>query len=188
MEDYLRENLENGEQLLWTGGAASEKIMDNTYRMPYLLRFLISYGLAVALMAYAVHQTGGIKFSVVLVLIVLGSMIPFTAISDGIKVRSLGYAATDRRLIRINGSMAYSADYDEIDTCRFGKDPSGNTSLLCGNKAVKSRPSKWRALALFTGTHERDPENHVTDYVFYAIDDPEGLKKVLNGKVKYSEN
>lgn len=188
MEDYLRDNMENGEQLLWSGGSASEKVMDNTYRIPYLLRFLISYGLAAALMIYAVKVTGGLRISVFLVLLVLGSMIPLTAIADGMKVRSLGYAATSKRLIRVNGSILYSADYDDIGECRFGKDPSGNTSLLCGDKAVKSKPSKWRGLALFTGTHEKDTENHVTDYVFYAVDDPEGLKKALNGKVKYTES
>ncbi len=188
MEEYLKENLEKDEQLLWSGGSASKKIMDSTYSIPYLLRFLISYGLAFALIFYAFKQNGGLKISVVVVLLVIGSMVPLTAIADGLKVRTLGYAATDRRLIRVNGSMAYTANYDEISSCRFGKDPSGNTSLLCGNTAVKSRPSKWRGLALFTGTHERDPENHVTDYVFYAVDDPEGLKKALDGKVVYTEN
>lgn len=139
-------------------------------------------------MVYGIKVTGGLRVSVIVVLLVLGSMVPLTAIADGLKVRTLEYAATDRRLLRQNGSMVYEAGYDEIGTCRFGKDPSGNTSLLCGNTAVKSKPSKWRNLALFSGTHERDADHHVTDYVFYAVDDPEGLKKALDGKVKYTEN
>lgn len=187
MEEYLKSSMESGEQLLWSGGSTSGKVWDNTYRIPYFLRFLISYGLVIALMAYAFHKNGELKISVILVLAVIGSMIPLTAVADGIKTRSLGYAATDRRLIRVNGSMMYTANYEDISVCGFRKDPSGNTSLLCGSKALKSKPSKWCGLALFTGTHERDPENHVTDYVFYAVDDPEGLKKALTGKVNFTE-
>lgn len=119
MEDYLRNNLENGEQLLWTGGSASEKIFDNTYRVPYLLRFLISYGLVILFMVYAAQKTGELRFSVILLFLVIGSMIPFVAVSDGMKSRTLGYAATDRKLITMNGSMMYPVNYDEIGECEF---------------------------------------------------------------------
>lgn len=188
MEEYIKSNLENGEKLLWSGGSTPGKIWDNTYRIPYLLRFLISYGLAIALMVFAVQTTGEFKLSSFIALAVIGSMIPLTAVADGLKSRTLGYAATDRRLIRVNGSMMYSASYDDIGQCSFRKDSSGNTSLLCGSKALKSNPSKWRGLALFTGEHEKDSDDNVIDYVFYAVDDPDGLKTALNGKVNYTEN
>ena len=187
MNEYIKSNLENGEKVIWSGGSAAGKVWDNTYRIPYLLRFLISYGLAAALLIYAFQKTGELRISVILVIAVIGSMIPLTAIANGVKAHTIGYAATDRRLIKVNGSMAYTVDYDEIGECSLRKDPSGNTSLLCGSKAIKSRPSKWRNLALFTGTQEKDTSNHVTDYVFYAVDDPDGLRNALNGKVNCTD-
>lgn len=188
METIIKEHLENGEQLLWCGKASSDKVMDRTYSLLYCLVILISYGIAAATLFLAYKSTGELKISVVLFLLIIGSILPLSALYDGIKVRELGYAATDRRLIRANGSELYSADYKDIAECSFRKDPSGNTSLLCGKKTVKSSPALWRGLSLFTGEVERDKENNVHNYVMYAVNDTEGLKKVLNGRVRYSEN
>ena len=61
MEELIRDSLEKGEKILWTGE---------------------------------------LKTSVVLMLLVVGSMIPLTAIADGMKAKKLCYAATDRRLMK----------------------------------------------------------------------------------------
>lgn len=188
MENIIKENLENGEKLLWSGKAATDKVMDKTYSVLYCLVCLICYGCTAALMYMSYKATGELKLSVALVLLVVGSILPLSALYDGIKVRELGYAATDRRLIRVQGSEVFSADYDDIKDCGFRKDPSGNTSLLCGAKTVKSSPSLWRGLSLFTGDVERDKENKVHNYVLYAVNDVEGLKKALSGRLKFSEN
>ena len=184
MEELIINNLENGEKILWTGKSASGKVMDSTYAVPYLIRFIVSYGIVIALMIYAFSKTGELKTSVVLMLLVVGSMIPLTAIADGMKAKKLCYAATDRRLMRVNESLVSSVNYEDIGSCTFREDPSGNTSLLCGKKTVSSKPSVWRGKALFTGTYEKDSENHVNDYVLYAVDDVEGLKKAIGDKVK----
>lgn len=184
MEELIKNNLENGEKILWTGKSASKKVMDSTYLVPYLIRFVVSYGIVAALAFYAISKTGSIRTSALLMLLVVGSLIPMTAISDGIKSKKLCYAATDRRLMRVNESLVSSVNYDEIGSCAFRKDSSGNTSLLCGDKTVSSNPSSWRGKALFTGSYEKDSENHVNDYVFYAVDDAEGLKKAIEDKVK----
>lgn len=188
MENNIKENLENGEKLLWCGKSASDKVMDKTYSMFYCLVCLVCYGITAALMYMSYKATGELKLSVMLVLLVIGSILPLAAIYDGIKVRELGYAATDRRLIRVNGSEMFSADYNDIGECSFRKDPSGNTSLLCGAKTVRSTPLIWRGLSLFTGNVERDKDNNVHNYVMYAVNDTEGLKKALNGRLKFSEN
>lgn len=186
METNIKDNLENGEKLLWCGKASSNKVMDKTYSAFYCLVCLVCYGLAAAVLYMAYKATGEVKLSVLLVILVIASILPLAALYDGIKVRSLGYAATDRRLIRTNGSEVFSADYKDIGECSFRKDASGNTSLLCGKKTAKSSPLLWRGLSLFTGVVERDKENKVHNYVMYAVDDAEGLKKVLNGRVQFS--
>ena len=114
METIIKEHLENGEQLLWCGKASSDKVMDRTYSLLYCLVILISYGIAAATLFLAYKSTGELKISVVLFLLIIGSILPLSALYDGIKVRELGYAATDRRLIRANGSELYSADYKDI--------------------------------------------------------------------------
>lgn len=68
--------------------------MDSTYLVPYLIRFVVSYGIVAALAFYAISKTGGIKTSAMLMLLVVGSMIPLTAIADGLKAKKLCYAAT----------------------------------------------------------------------------------------------
>lgn len=186
MENIIKENLENGEKVLWSGKAASGKVMDKTYSWFYCLVILVSYGLTAAMLFLSYKATGQLKLSVALIILIVGSILPLAALYDGIKVRELSYAATDRRLIRTLGSEVFSADYKDIGDCRFRKDPSGNISLLCGKKTVKSSPIIWRGLSLFTGEVERDKKNRVQNYVMYAVNDAEGLKKALNGRVQFS--
>lgn len=187
MEDIIRDNLQNGEKLLWCGKSVSNKVMDRTYSPLYCIVILLSYGITIATLFMSYKATGELKLSVVLIFLIIGSILPLSALYDGIKVRELGYAATDRRLIRNLGSELFSADYSDIGECGFRTDPSGNTSLLCGKKTLKSSPALWRGLSLFTGNVERDSKNHIHNYVMYAVNDPEGLKKAMDGRVRYSE-
>ena len=187
MEELIRNELGNEEKLLWTGKSVSTKMLDNTNRMGYLMRILIPLIIMAGMMYASAVKTGGIKVSAFLMLLFLGILIPLSAVLDGYGVRNLEYAATDRRLIRKNGTQLISVNYDEITECRFSKDKDGQTSLLCGKKAVNARPSKWRGQALFTGDLEKDEENHVKGYTFYAINDPDGLKQAMKGKVHYKD-
>lgn len=187
MEDIIRDNLQKDEKVLWCGKSASNKVMDRTYSPLYWTVILLSYGITAVTMFMAYKRTGELKLPVVLFLLVVGSMLPLSALYDGIKVRELNYAATDRRLIRNLGSELFSADYSDIGECGFRTYPSGNTTLLCGKKTLKSSPALWRGLSLFTGIVERDRNNHINNYVFYAVNDPEGLKEALNGRVRFSE-
>lgn len=187
MEELIRNKLENEEQLLWTGKSVSKKIFDNTNRMGYLMRILVPLAIMAGMMYASVVKNGGIKVSAFLMLFLLGILIPMAAVLDGLGVRDLEYAATDKRLIRKNGSQLISVNYDEIAECRFGKDKDGQTSLLCGKKAVNTSPSKWRGQALFAGNLEKDEESHVKAYTFYAVNDPDGLKQAMTGKVHYKD-
>ncbi len=187
MEELIRNELGNGEKVLWIGRSASKKLLDNTNRMGYLMQIVIPLAIMAGMMYASVVKIGEVKFSAFLMLFVLGILLPLSAVLDGYGARDLEYAATDRRLIRKNGSQLTSVKYEEIAECSFRKDKDGQTSLLCGKNAVNASPSKWRKQALFTGNVEKDEENHVERYTFYAVSDPDGLRQAIEGKVMYKD-
>ena len=153
----------------------------------YLVRILVPVCVVAIMMVVSVSKTGGFRFSAFIMLLFLGCLVPLSAILDGIKAKSLKYAATDRRLICQNGSQFTSVYYDNIDECRLKTDDDGQTSLLCGKKAVKSKPSQWRGKALFTGEPETDTDNHIKAFVLYAVNHVDELKQVLTGRIGYTE-
>ena len=183
--EVIKRNLEDGEQVLWTGHSVS-KILDKTYSGTYFLRTAISIALMAALMVYAAGKTDGLKPSVFLILLLFGAIVPLAAYSDGRSARKLMYAVTNRRLVRANGESISSIRFDEIGKCSMREDADGQTSLLCGKKTVSSGPSSWRGKALYNGPVDHDEDGKVNDYVFYAVNDPEGMKKALDGKVTVS--
>lgn len=66
METIIKDNLENGEKVLWSGNATPGKVMDKTYSTLYCLVILISYGIAAATLFMAYKSTGELKISVLL--------------------------------------------------------------------------------------------------------------------------
>ena len=54
METIIKDNLENGEKVLWSGNATPGKVMDKTYSILYCLVILISYGIAAADVSHAI--------------------------------------------------------------------------------------------------------------------------------------
>ena len=73
-----------------------------------------------------------------------------------------------------------------VDQSGFKEDSDGHISLLCGEKAVISRPGKWREIAFF-GNPGDDGVSPCDTFAFYAIDHPEGLREVLEGKVPFED-
>lgn len=54
------------------------------------------------------------------------------------------YAVTDKRLILVREAVR-DMDFGRIKSASLRRDADGHTSLLCGERALKAKPDKWRA-------------------------------------------
>ena len=184
MEELLNKNLQKGETVLWRGKPANFKILEKTYTGFYAVLLCVFYGLTIFFLVYAFQKNGKLDMMTLIPVLVFGSIIPLSELNNAFKARPLGYFATDRRLIRINRDRVIPMEYDRIRECQFKKDADGKVSLLCGWKAVQTKPYLWRNYA--TSNVIEDEGEPCRAFILYAVNDPEGLKNVLKGRVEFT--
>ncbi|MBR1456186.1 MAG: hypothetical protein IJ594_03375 [Oscillospiraceae bacterium] len=184
MEERLREQLEEGEQLLWTGKAEPYETLDAVHKRPFTLKCVIGYLIALAVIVtyVSVARETGIQPLLILLVLAIASIGPLNVLGDGRKLRRAVYAATDRRLIAV-GENVRSVEYDKIAEAAFREDEAGHVSLLCGYNALKAKSAKWREITLVGHTFDEDDKSRCAAFALYAVDDANGLKKVLREKI-----
>ncbi len=180
------DKLAPGEQLIWTGKAKEGKVMSSVYTAPYLRNILISYGITgyIAVKSILTNLSAGdpVDLAPVILMLAIGSILPMTSIGDAVKAHKLQYAATDRRLISLNGDNVNSVPYSSIHEAVLKQDHDGFTSLFCGPAGTKLKENRWRYIATMNCTSV--PENReCSRFVLYAVDDPEGLKNAVKDHI-----
>ena len=185
----LERALKAGEELLWSGKAESFKILDATNKPVFVFRSILCAVICVVveiLYVIGANSTGaGVKWALVAVLFIACAASPILFLFRSRKLRKILYAATDTRLMIVSDQVM-SVDYPRIPKCAFRKDADGHTTLLCGEKAISSKPGKWRELSVF-GNPGDDGTSPCQKFAFYAVDDPEGLRAALTGRVSIEE-
>lgn len=185
-EELLRSKLEDGETVLWTGKAVPGKILSPVYRQDFLLKLVISGGIGlffvIQCILSAVEAGEPLKIGPVLVIIGVAAVAPCAVLADGKRAGRLRYAATDRRLISLNGDNVNSVPYSSIHEAALKQDSDGNTSLLCGKTGVTLKEGRWRDIATLNCTSVSG--NRECDrFVLYSIDDVDGLKAAVGGQL-----
>lgn len=185
-EELLRSKLEDGETVLWTGKAVPGKILSPAYRQDFLLKLLISGGIGlffvIQCIKSAVEAGEPLKIGPVLVIIGVAAIAPCAVLADGMRAGRLRYAATDRRLISLNGDNVNSVPYSSIHEAVLKQDSDGNTSLLCGKTGVTLKEGRWRDIATLNCTSV-SANRECDRFVLYSVDDVDGLKAAVNGQL-----
>ena len=182
--------IKNGEKLLWKGQPLKTETLNKTYKKKFVTNAVIIVCvlavLAVLCLLMAKRQNVPMNW-VFFGLVVLLACIPLINIfSDAGKLAKAAYAATDRRLIVVHSDGIKDVPYDRITAAAFRTDEDKLTTLLCGTKAVNSKPASWRDRTNRGNqmSKEEEAENKPCEsFAFYAVNDPEGLKAVLKDRL-----
>ena len=185
----LERSLIDGESVLWSGKPERFTILDATNKPVFLFRTILCAVICiVAELLYVVpviSSGAGIKWGFVAVIIIACAASPVLFLTRSLKLRKMIYAATNQRLIIVSDQVK-AIEYRRIPICAFRKDADGHTTLLCGDKATKSKPGRWRELTFFANANN-DRVSPCEKFAFYAVEKPEKLRSVLNGKLYIKE-
>lgn len=184
MNERIKDYLGHEEKVLWDGKAESFQAMDKTHKNYYTRRSIIVAVISVAIIAAyfysAVSSGAGIKWGVVLVLIAIAAFALVSPVLDVRKLRKCCYVLTNEKLILVTPSDVRSVALSSIPTAKMSVDEDGHKSLLCGPDAEKL-PACKRRVATLTGALLDQQSSMCDRFVFYAVNDPEGLKKAAHG-------
>lgn len=184
MEDKLNAELLEGEKLLWSGRPEKFETLDLTHKQPFIKKTAITALIAAALLAayivFAVSRGIALSWALIVLIAVCAAAAPIGFFSSASKLRKeVFYAVTDKRLLIIR-EEARSVKYENVKTAVLKTDADGHVSLVFGSKAQKAKPFSWRNAALFGRFHEDSGEDECDLMAFYAVPDPEGLKRALS--------
>ncbi|MBP5169073.1 MAG: hypothetical protein ILP14_07710 [Oscillospiraceae bacterium] len=171
MEEQLREQLLEDEQLLWTGCPESFNTFDKTNKPSIVFGLVIKalFILGILFMFLYSAQNGGSKQPGIFICIIAFAV--FTVLNPFLIARRLRkktiYGLTNKRIIR-SGSTDNAVPYERIKKATLDTDKDGHTTLLCGERAVDLKPRKWRgeADASFIDTHDAPEADRV---ILYAL-------------------
>ena len=174
--------LKGDEKLLWSGGAGKFKVLDEVYKPKLIKDTIISLAVLAALIAgyiaLAAKNNADVSAGVIIVLVIMLMFIPVRMLTDSNKLmKKIRYLITDKRLIIITNNVE-SIAYAGIKTAKLRTDKAGMTSLVCGKRAIGSSDGKLRGLAA-TGCHMDENGKECDAFVFYALDDPDEIKRIL---------
>lgn len=181
MEMQLREQLLEGEQLLWSGQPEPFETLDNTNKTGIIVGLIIKVlaTLGVMLVFYISARDGQaiipgmIAFILVFAAYALAS--PFL-IARRLRRRTF-YGLTDKRILRV-GTNDAAVPYDRIKRAVLRTDKDGRTTLLCGPRACDLKPRKWRGEAdAFFINNSSEPE--AERVILYALPMNSALGDIL---------
>lgn len=181
MEYKLNDYLIEGEKILWTG-SPDFVALDKTNK-PFIIGKAVAMIVAMAIfLIYYLSQTAAgaaeLKFSVFVIVAALAALVVLPEILDANKLKKTIYAVTDRRLISIVSGSVESVEYSKIKEYTFETDKDGQISLLCGERAMSSKP-RLRRLLTILGTRLSEDKNVCESFVFYGVPEADKVKKLV---------
>ncbi|MBO5555797.1 MAG: hypothetical protein J5927_01300 [Oscillospiraceae bacterium] len=188
MEETLKNSLEPGETILWTGKVEDFVTRDQTHKKAFTIKMAIAIALVAVLtvvyVAYAVSKHMSINIPILLIAYALAAIGPGNLLADGKRLQKVQYAVTDRRLLTARENVM-AVRFDQIHSGAFRKDADGHVSLLLGPGGLKAKPRKWREVALVGRDIADEGEGECLCYGFYAPTDLPGLRAVLKEKLPF---
>ena len=186
MNEKLKEHLQEGEKLLWSG-APTVKMMDETYKNAYAGKAVVILFAAIAFLVYYMLgvQDGTIPFkaSVIALTAILAAVVLAPDVMDVGKLNKAVYGVTDRRLlVFINGAL-HAIEFDKITDYKFDTDAAGQTTLMCGESAMKCRPTRRRLNTIY-GTRMTDDGSACDRFVMYGIPEADKVEALMKKYVK----
>lgn len=181
MEKKLYDHLIEEEKVLWTG--SPEFIAMDKTNKPFILgkAAAVIAVMAAFVVYYMVQVAAGaaeMKISAFVIVAALTALVTLPEILDANKLKKTLYAVTDRRLISIVGSNVESVEYCKIKQYAFEEDADGQVSLLCGERAMASKP-RLRRLYTILGTRLTEDKSTCDSFVFYGVPEADKVKKLI---------
>ena len=131
MEERIKDNLVQGEEILWSSRPAAFQPMDKTHKSYYIRRsIIVAVVSAVILAAYfysAIATSAGIKWGVVAVLLAVALYSLVSPVLDINRLRKCSYVLTNENLFLVTPSDVRSV---KLSRTSRAAQPSGN--ILCG--------------------------------------------------------
>ena len=148
MDEKLREMLAEGETLLWSGQPLPFDTLDATNRRGIIIstvvKAVVTAGILAGYCAAVAREGSGFQPGlVVLILLIAGFALYYPFRTARHLRRNTLYGLTDRRVLRV-GSKDEGVPYDRIKSASLREDADGQFTLLCGRRAQKLRPGRWR--------------------------------------------
>lgn len=181
MNDKIKEELQQGEKLLWTGKTEAFEILDTTYKKHIIQKAVLIIGIvAVLCIVYVLYASSNaieIKYALIWIALICALMGAVSSFTEGKKLKQASYAITDRRIISFIG-VPKSLEFSHINCVDFKTDSDGHTSVLFGNTAIKAKAHQRRTLALLDPYIDEE-SGKCSRFVMYAVPDVEGIKNIL---------
>lgn len=183
MEEMLKEALRSDEKLLWSGRPERFETLDKTHKSSFYRKIVWSVAICAAVLALyiimALKNGADIKPVVIIVVVACGVLGPMSFFSDASKLRkNVLYAVTDKRLILVREGVR-DMDFSRIKSASLRRDADGHTSLLCGERALKAKPDKWRAASLLAQGSGDGEDELCENFAFYALPESPELDTIL---------
>ena len=186
MIEKMKEQLQEGETLLWSGSPAM-KTLDETHKTVYLLKAVLTgFGAVAFLMYYMLGvQAGTIQFKsmVIVLLVALMGVILAPDWMDVGKLNKAVYGVTNRRLLVFVGGNLHAVAFEQIDAYKFATDSDGQTSLMCGKSGMRIAPNRRRLNTIF-GLRMSDDGSVCDRFVMYGIPEADRVEALLKKYVK----
>ncbi len=184
MKERLKDYLEHGEEVLWSGKPENFDTADKTHKSYYTRRSIIvaiiSVAIIVAYLYTAISTGAGIKYGVVVVLVAVAIYALVSPVLDIKKMRKCEYVLTNEKILLVTPSDVRSVKLSSVPTAKVFTDEDGHKSLLCGPDA-ESLPAFKLRIATLTGAIMNQDTNMCDRFVLYAVNDMDGLKKAAAG-------
>ena len=180
MEEQLRGNLLEDEQLLWVGAPQSFETLDKTNKTSIIVGIIIKV-LVTLFLIYCftfAQDSGSINLHIIAVILVFAALAlinPFL-VARRLRKKTL-YGLTNKRVLRA-GTFNEAVPYDRIKRAVLRTDADGHTSLLCGSRAVKLKPRQWRGEADASFINSND-DTEAARVILFALPEDGGLVALL---------
>ena len=187
MNEEIKGALNEGETVLWQGKPEKFEAGDKTHSKSFTTKILIALLIAAALTVGYFFLVGASNIKPV-VLIIVWVIAIYSIFAEKIgcaKVRKCEYFLTDRRCIITCDGTVTDFSYDGVKEYKFLKDDDGHTCLLVGVDTQNMKMPKWRLLPTEPVVKDIDT-GEIKKAGLYAIDDPDGCRKVFADMVKKS--
>ena len=179
MDEELKNELKDGEKILYIGNAEPFQTLDRTNRNPFVVRTVLTVLISIALMiSYTIEamKINNFKILVPVIIAAIAYLVIASAFRDAKNIRKQKYVITDKRLIR-KGDGTSGIPFSAIGQYLFKMDEDGHTSLLIGEDGIKTSSRNWRKWG--ASTLSVSEKGKCDQAVFYAIEQPDEFRKVF---------
>lgn len=187
MDQFLENELDKGEELLWSGKTEAFETLDKTNGKSIKKKVIITAAAMLVLIGLYVilmlSKGNDIKVVVVLILLLVAVCACVNPFLDSDKLKKATYALTTKRLIVLSDTTK-SVDLNVLSgKAVFKQDEDGHYSLLIG-KAVDAKSQKWRSLTL-AGPMINQESGICEQFALYAVPEHKQLQKLLSEYITF---